>query len=274
MTDADTSTKSSEREALVNALQGRHAVVTGGSRGIGASIAETLARCGARVTLIGRHAAALHGEAKRVEQFGECRYTFGDVSDPRAVRGAFNRARETFGSIDILVNNAGQAESAPFAKTDMALWQRMLAVNLTGAYSCSAEAVPDMLERGWGRIINIASTAGLTGYAFVTAYCAAKHGLIGLTRALALELASRGITVNAICPGFTETDIARTAIANIMSRTGRSEEQARATITARNPQGRMVFPEEVANAVAWLCLPGSEAITGQAVSVSGGEVMT
>jgi NAD(P)-dependent dehydrogenase (short-subunit alcohol dehydrogenase family) len=257
-----------------NALENRHALVTGAGRGIGAAITETLAGHGARISLLGRTSETLHQQAERIGRVAECRPIAGDVTDPRSVTSAFEQARAAFGPIDILVNNAGQAQSAAFLDTDMALWQRMLAVNLTGAYICCAEAVGDMLERGWGRIVNIASTAGLTGYAYITAYCAAKHGLVGLTRALALELASKGITVNAICPGYTETDMVRAAIANIMNQTGRDEAQARAAIRSRNPQKRIVQPEEVANVTAWLCLPGAEAITGQAISVSGGEVMT
>lgn len=257
-----------------NALQDRHALVTGAGRGIGAAIAEKLAAHGARLTLLGRTRETLHNQANRLKRFGACRPIVGDVSDPESVRSAFEQARSAFGPIEILVNNAGQGESAPFARTDMALWQRMIAVNLTGAYGCCAEALGDMLRGGWGRIVNIASTAGLTGYPYLSAYCAAKHGLIGLTRALALELAAKDITVNAVCPGYTETDMARAAIENIMAQTGRSEAQARAAITSRNPQKRIVQPEEVANVVAWLCLPGAEAITGQAISVSGGEVMT
>jgi NAD(P)-dependent dehydrogenase (short-subunit alcohol dehydrogenase family) len=149
----------------------------------------------------------------------------------------------------------------------------MLAVNLTGAFHCTQAALPDMLASGWGRIVNVVSTAGLTGYKYVSAYCAAKHGVIGLTRSLALELATKGITVNAVCPGYTETDIVREAIANIVAKTGRSEAAALADLTAGNPQKRLVQPEEVANAVAWLCLPGSDAMNGQALAVAGGEIL-
>jgi NAD(P)-dependent dehydrogenase (short-subunit alcohol dehydrogenase family) len=189
------------------------------------------------------------------------------------VAQAFALAAERFGRIDILVNNAGQALSAPFAKTDEAMWQQMLEVNLTGTYHCTQLALPPMIENGWGRIVNVASTAGLTGYSYVSAYCAAKHGVIGLTRALALEVASKGVTVNAVCPGYTETDIVRDAIANIVAKTGRDEQQARAELAAHNPQKRLVQPDEVADAVAWLCLPGSSAMNGQALAVAGGEVM-
>ncbi len=186
---------------------------------------------------------------------------------------AFDAARGGFGPVHLLVNNAGQAHSAPFAKTSIELWRQMLDVNLTGSFLCSQAALPDMLAAGFGRIVNVASTAGLVGYQYVSAYVASKHGVIGLTRSLALELARKPVTVNAVCPGYTETDIVAGTIANIAAKTGRSAEQARAELTRSNPQGRLVQPQEVANAVAWLCLPGSEAITGQAISVSGGEVM-
>jgi NAD(P)-dependent dehydrogenase (short-subunit alcohol dehydrogenase family) len=181
--------------------------------------------------------------------------------------------RGRFGRVDILVNNAGQAESAPLAKTDLALWQRMLAANLTGTFLCTREALPEMAARGAGRVVNVASTAGLVGYAYVAAYCAAKHGVVGLTRAAALECAKTGVTVNAVCPGYTETDIVAAAVANIVAKTGKSEAEARAALVARNPQGRMVQPAEVAAAVLWLCLPAAASVTGQAIAVAGGEVM-
>ena len=186
---------------------------------------------------------------------------------------AFARIRERFPRIDILVNNAGQAESAPFSRTDLALWNRMLGVNLTGTYLCTHEVLPAMLKQDFGRVINVASTAGRIGYAYVSAYCAAKHGVIGLTRALALEAGRTAVTINAVCPGYAETDLTKSTLANIMAKTGKSEAEARAALTVHNPQGRLVSPEEVANAVLWLCLPGSEAVTGQAIMVAGGEVM-
>ena len=158
-------------------------------------------------------------------------------------------------------------------KTDSNLWRRMMTVNLDGTFHCIQAALPGMLDAGWGRIVNIASTAGLTGYAYVSAYCAAKHGVIGLTRALALEVAAKGVTVNAVCPGFTDTDMLKESLANIVAKTGRTPEATRAELAARNPQKRFIQPEEVANAVTWLCLPGSEAITGQTIAVAGGEVM-
>jgi NAD(P)-dependent dehydrogenase (short-subunit alcohol dehydrogenase family) len=196
-----------------------------------------------------------------------------DVSDPESVKKAFESARVRFGEIAILVNNAGQAASAPFLKTDSDLWRKMMSVNLDGTFHCTQAALPGMLAAGWGRIVNIASTAGLIGYGYVTAYCTAKHGVVGLTRALAIEVATKGVTVNAVCPGYTDTDIVKATVANIAAKTGRTPEQTQAELTSRNPQKRLVRPKEVANAVAWLCLPGSEAITGQAIAVAGGEVM-
>ena len=255
------------------ALAGKHAFVTGGGRGIGASVARALLLHGARVTVSGRNADALERTAAELAGLGEIGHVIVDVGSASSVAGAFGNARSRFGAVDMLVNNAGQAQSAPFAATDEALWQQMLAVNLTGAFHCTQAALPDMLASGWGRIVNVVSTAGLTGYKYVSAYCAAKHGVIGLTRSLALELATKGITVNAVCPGYTETDIVREAIANIVAKTGRSEAAALADLTAGNPQKRLVQPEEVANAVAWLCLPGSDAMNGQALAVAGGEIL-
>ena len=196
-----------------------------------------------------------------------------DVADEHAVQAAVHQAQARFGPVNILVNNAGQAHSAPFAKTDAALWQQMLNVNLTGTYHCIQAVLPGMLEAAKsgtpGRIINIASTAGLKGYAYVSAYVAAKHGVVGLTKALALELARKNVTVNAICPGYTETDIVREAVRNIVAKTGKSEAEARQALAASNPQQRLVQPSEVAQSVLWLCAAGSDAINGQAIAVDG-----
>lgn len=257
----------------MSGLTGRHAIVTGGGRGIGLAIAETLARVGATVTLVGRNQARLDARAAELTRQAPCDVAVCDVGDDRSVADAFAQIRARHPTIDILVNNAGQAESAPFAKTDPAIWQRMLAVNLTGTFLCAREVVPGMIKQGWGRIVNVASTAGLVGYPYVAAYCAAKHGVIGLTRSLALETAKTGVTVNAVCPGYTETDIVKDAVANITQKTGKSEAEARAALVRHNPQGRMVQPDEVANAVRWLCEPGAESVTGQSLVIAGGEVM-
>jgi len=252
-------------------LTGRHALVTGGGRGIGAAVAAALCRAGAAVTLAGRRPDELVARARELGD--QAQSVVLDVTDPVAVVAGFEQAQNAFGPVEILVNNAGVARSAPFHRTDGALWNEMLAVNLTGTYLCCRAALPAMLAAGFGRIVNVASTAGLTGYAYVTAYCAAKHGVIGLTRALALETARSAVTVNAVCPGYADTDMTQQSIANIVAKTGKSEGQARAALTERNPQQRLISPAEVANAVLWLCLPGAEAVTGQSISISGGEVM-
>src|SRR5690606_11668278 len=201
-------------------LNGRHALVTGGSRGIGFAVAQQLAGLGARITLMGRDAAALDEAAGRLSGQARVGFVRGDIAQRGQVLQAFTQAREAVGPIDILVNNAGQAESQRFDRVDEGTWQRMIAVNLSGTFHCMQAGLPDMLERKWGRIVNVASTAGLIGYAYVSAYCAAKHGVIGLTRALAVEVARKGITVNAVCPGYTETDIVHGAVENIVNRTG------------------------------------------------------
>ena len=255
---------------MTPALEGRHAMVTGGGRGIGLAIATALAAEGARVTLLGRDEARLNKTAGTlpIAQAVLC-----DVTSEASVAAAFDKATEDFGPAALLVNNAGAAESAPLARTSLELFRRMLDVNLVGTFLCSRAALPDMLDAGFGRIVNVASVAGLKGAAYVSAYCAAKHGVIGLTRALAMETATKGITVNAVCPSYTDTDMTRRAIANIIEKTGRSAAEAEAELVRKNPQGRLIRPEEVAATVLWLCAPGTEAITGQAIAVAGGEVM-
>lgn len=252
-------------------LTGQIAVVTGAGTGIGAAIAERLSAEGATLALVGRRDAPLRNLAQRLTNA----HAFtADVTDELSVTAMVAAVTQELGAPTILVNNAGAAESAPFERTSLALWKQMLAVNLTGAFLCARSVLPAMKKAGAGRIVTVASTAGLKGYDYVAAYCAAKHGVIGMTRALAGEVARKGVTVNAVCPGFTETPMLEESIANIVEKTGMDEDAARKTLTATNPQGRLVDPAEVADAVAWLCRKESGSITGQAIAVAGGEVMT
>lgn len=245
-----------------------HAIVTGAGRGIGREIAAQLTGAGAVVTALGRQKAVLD---ELVAQ-GSARFSVAaDVTDQASVSAAMREAAARQ-PIDILIANAGAAESAPFAKSDAALFQRMMDVNFMGVVHSIQAALPSMRERPFGRIVVIASTAGLKGYAYVSAYAAAKHAAIGLVRSLALELATTRITVNAVCPGFTDTDLVAGSIDTIMKKTGRDRAQAITELTKHNPQGRLVSPQEVADTVLWLCGEGAGAVTGQAIAVAGGEI--
>jgi len=245
-----------------------HAVITGGASGIGAAITERFCKAGMSVTIMGRNQERLLKTATRLNAHAQQV----DINKPDEVRRGFAAAVEVNGPVSILVNNAGSAESGLFTKMDDDLWERMLSVNLTGTYQCTKSVVEPMSKSGFGRIINIASTASLKGYAYVSAYCAAKHGVLGLTRALALELAKKGVTVNAICPGYTDTELVSRSLDTIVESTGMQREQALSELVRGNPQGRLIKPEEVAETAMWLCHPNSGSITGQAIAVAGGEV--
>ena len=255
-------------------LAGAHAVVTGASRGIGLAIAEELAHLGATLTLMGRSRETLAAAQRRLAAQPDhpVHVEPVDVTSAEHVSRAFASATAAHGPVTILVNNAGAAESAPFRKTDHQVWRRMLEVNLDGPYRCTACVVDGMLATGHGRIVNIASTAGLRGYPYVTAYCAAKHGLVGFTRALARELAGSGITVNAVCPSYTDTQLVAEAVEHITARSHRPPAEVRAMLTRTNPSGRLIEPHEVAALVAWLCLPSTSMLTGQAIALDGGEL--
>jgi len=245
-----------------------HALVTGGGRGIGREIAATLARAGATVTIIGRQRATLD----RAVRAGAAHFVgVADVADRPALHGAITEAAARQ-PIDILVANAGIAESAPFMKSDAALFVRMMDVNFMGVVHSIQAVLPSMRDRPRGRIVAVASTAGLKGYPYVSAYVAAKHAVVGLVRSLALELATTNVTINAVCPGFTDTDLVAGTIDNIMKKTGRSREQAMIELSRHNPQGRLITPAEVADSVLWLCGEAAGAITGQAIAVAGGEL--
>jgi len=248
---------------------GGHALVTGGGTGIGAAVARALASEGARVTLVGRRERPLAQVAVGID----AAVAVADVTRPEGVEHALAAARAAHGPITILVHNAGIAESAPIARTTADQWRRMMAINLDALFALAQASLPDLLAAEAGRIVTVASTAGLKGYPYTTAYAASKHGAIGFTRALAAELAHTNVTVNAVCPGFTETAIVDAAAENIAAKTGRTADQARAAMAATNPQGRLIDPAEVASAVVWLCRAENRSITGQSIVVAGGEIM-
>ena len=249
-------------------LQGRRAVITGGGTGIGLACAKRLSEDGVHVILMGRNLQRLQDEAQSIPGARAIRV---DVTEGDSVAAAFDEARTT-GAIDILINNAGIAAASAFHKTSLEEWNRIQAVNVEGLVRCSQAVVADMARSDYGRIVNIASIAGLRGGAYIAPYVASKHAVVGLTKSLSLEYAATRMTVNAICPGYVETAIVENALANIMEKTGRSREDALKELTKNNPQGRLIQPEEVAESVAWLCSPLSGSVSGQAIMVSGGAI--
>lgn len=251
-------------------LTGRTALVTGGGRGIGRAIAERLSREGARLVVAGR----THPEVDRAAaELGGVGIVM-DVADRASLAAGLAALSEKVGHVEILVNNAGAAESAPLERTTDELWDRMIAVNATATFALCRALIPAMVARRWGRVINVASNAGLTGYPYSAAYCAAKHAVVGLTRAIALEVARSPVTVNAVCPGWVETRMVDEAVDRIVKKTGRSEDDARRSLAAMSPQQRMVQPDEVAHVVATLCSDGARSVHGQAIAIDGGQVMS
>lgn len=244
-------------------LSGKRVAITGGGGGVGADLARGFAGAGAEVVIAGRRLEPLQAVAAEIPG---ARAVQADVTDEASVKAFFAEA----GPCDVVVANAGAAESAPFGRVSLESWSAMLATNLTGVFLTFREGLAQM--PGWGRLIAVASTAGLKGYAYVAPYAAAKHGVVGLTRSLALEVAKRPVTVNALCPGFLDTEMTDRSVANIMEKTGMAEEAARASLAATNPQKRLIRPAEVSAAALWLCGPGSEGINGQALAIAGGEI--
>jgi len=253
-------------------LNGRNAVITGGSRGIGAAIAASLSRAGCRVLIGARDRERAEAAAARLAADGaEARAETVDVADAESVARFARAAQERLGAVDILVNNAGIGHSAPLARTEPADWDRVLAVNARGTYLCTRAFLPGMIERGWGRVVNVASTAGLDGGRYIAAYAASKHAVVGFTRSVAEEIEGTGVTMNVVCPGFVDTDLTRESVERIARRTGRTEAQARGLLAAANASGRLLEPEEVAEVVAGLCAEEAAEIHGQIILIAGEE---
>jgi NAD(P)-dependent dehydrogenase (short-subunit alcohol dehydrogenase family) len=254
-------------------FEGRGVVVTGGGRGAGAAVARQLAASGASVVVASRTLAEVQAVAGEIEQPGRiARAVCCDVSQPGSVERLARAAEDALGQVDILVNSAGVALSAPFHRTSLDDWHRIMATNATGTFLCMRAFLSPMLERGWGRIVNIASVAGLTGDRYTSAYAASKHAVVGLTRSVAVEVAGRGVTVNAVCPGFLDTSMTAGTIERIVAATGRDRQAAELAILARNPQRRLITPDEVAAAVLFLCGEQARGITGETLVVDGGEL--
>ena len=250
-------------------VQGKHVLISGGGTGVGSAIARSFADAGANVTIIGRSEQPLLEVAG---QLPNTRALCADVTDRESIERMLEKARAEHGPVNVTIANAGAVESTPFKRMTSEQWQQSLAVNLTGTFNLFQSTLDEMTEAGWGRLISIASTAGLKGYPYVSGYCAAKHGVIGLVKALALETAKKGITVNALCPGFVETPMLERSIENIMQKTAMSREQARSALSKDNPMGGFIQPEEVAQTALYLCTQGATSINGQAIAINGGEI--
>ena len=256
-------------------LDGKTAVVTGGGRGIGAAIARALGAAGAAVVVAARSENEIDGVATELRALGVQAWPVPvDVTDPDSVTKLTSAAIDRMGRVDVLVNNAGGVKSAPLHSQSLEDWNRVIAVNATGTFLCTQSMVAGMVESGWGRVVNIASVTSKVGARYISAYAASKHAVLGFTRSIALELADKGVTVNAICPGYVDTDMTTASLARIEKKTGQGSEQALAMILAGSPQGRLIEPDEIAHLVLALCDHNARGITGQAIVIDGGEVQT
>lgn len=252
-------------------LDGKRAVVTGGGRGIGAACARALSRAGARVLVAARSLDEVEGVAASIRHEGGAALSCTlDVTDPASVDAMANTAHDELGGVDILVNNAGVASSAPIHRLDLAEWNRVMGVNATGTFLCTRAFLPAMAQAGWGRVVNVASVAGVVGAAYIAAYTASKHAVVGLTRALAAEVAARGVTVNAVCPAYVDTGMTSESVERIVAKTGRTQAQALDALVGSTPLGRLIEPEEVAHMVVSLCSRHAAAVNGQALVMDGG----
>jgi len=261
--------------AAVNGmLEGRGAVVTGGGRGIGAAVARALATAGARIVVAARTADEVEAVARGIaDAGGEAWAAQVDVSDPNSVDALAEAVRDRTGEVEILVNSAGIAHSAPLARQTLEEWEQIFAVNVTGTFLVTKAFLPAMMERGRGRVVNVASVAGLAGAKYIAAYAASKHAVVGFTRSVAAEAAPRGVTVNAVCPGYVDTGMTDRSVERIMERAGLSEPEARAAILATSPQRRLIDPDEVARAVTWLCEDAARGVNGQTIVIDGGGLL-
>ncbi len=256
-------------------LAGRSAVVTGGGRGIGAAVARALAEAGAAVMVAARTAAEVEAVAAELSAAGHRAFAaVCDVTDPESVAALARQAGDRLGAVDVLVNNAGVAPSAPLRSITLESWNRTFAVNTTGTFLCTQAFVPGMVERGWGRVVNVASIAARAGASYIATYAASKHGVLGFTRSIAAELAPSGVTINAVCPGYVDTGMTEESVERIVAKTGITREKAAAAILATSPQRRLLEPAEVAYLVVSLCHPLAKGVNGQALVVDGGSILS